>query len=189
MTRIAAGATEADRKHDQSVNAKLFPAMERGDVAGAHAALLLADKYVRIPLEAQEKIGAYVSKRQADDVEAAKSAAAAARSRGAHRGVVATLLALTILVFVSRGIRRSVKPRCIDRLSTLERDDATAVQDALDADRHRLISRARSPRRRPRSRTRAATRSATIARAHQRIRDRLHGSVFAYNGCAIASRR
>ncbi len=35
---------------------KLFPAMERGDTAAAHDALLLADRYVRVPLKAQEEI-------------------------------------------------------------------------------------------------------------------------------------
>src|SRR3954447_25151427 len=48
-TRIAAGATEADREHDASVTGKLFPAMARGDAVAAHQALLLADRYVRIP--------------------------------------------------------------------------------------------------------------------------------------------
>ena len=75
--KLAAGATEADRKHDASVNDKLFPAMAAGDHVAALAALALADKYVRIPLQAQEKIGAYVRKRQTDDIAAAKSAAAA----------------------------------------------------------------------------------------------------------------
>src|SRR5690348_2930398 len=53
--KLAAGATEADQHHDETVNGKLFPAMARGDSAAAHAALLLADKYVRVPLAAQEK--------------------------------------------------------------------------------------------------------------------------------------
>ena len=65
VTRIAQTATEADRKHDAAVTEKLFPAMERNDMAAAYAALAKADQYVRIPLEAQEKIEAYVSQRQA----------------------------------------------------------------------------------------------------------------------------
>src|SRR4051794_17501518 len=80
--KLAAGATDADRKHDASVNDKLFPAMAAGDHPAALAALALADKYVRIPLAAQEKIGAYVQKRQVQDVAAAKSAAAGARTAG-----------------------------------------------------------------------------------------------------------
>ncbi len=180
VTRIAQGATAADRKHDQSVNDKLFPAMEAGDIAGAHAALLLADKYVRIPLEAQEKIGAYVKQRQAEDIAAAESAAAAARRAGLVAGLLATLLALAILVFVSRGIRRSVK-LVLDRLSALERDDATALQDALDAvadgDLTRTVTATTPAIENP-----GSDEIGDIARATNGIRDRLHGSVFAYNG-------
>ena len=108
ITKLAAGGDrQPTSKHDASVNDKLFPAMERGDGAAAHAALLLADKYVRVPLEAQEKIGAYVRKRQASDVAAADSAAAAARTAGILAGLLATLLAAAIVFLVSRGIRRS----------------------------------------------------------------------------------
>src|SRR3954469_13330891 len=55
--KLAAGATDPHPKHDASVNDKLFPAMAAGDHPAALAALALADKYVRIPLAAQEKIG------------------------------------------------------------------------------------------------------------------------------------
>ncbi len=39
VTKIAQTATEADRKHDTSVNEKLFPAMAAGDYAAANEAL------------------------------------------------------------------------------------------------------------------------------------------------------
>ncbi len=50
VSRIAAAATAADHKHDDTVHKQLFPAMQRGDMVAAKAALLLADKYVRVPL-------------------------------------------------------------------------------------------------------------------------------------------
>ncbi len=107
--------------------------MERGDSAAAHAALLLADKYVRVPLEAQEKIGAYVQQAPGvQDVAAAESAAAAARTAGIIAGLLATLLAAAIVFLVSRGIRRSAA-QVLERLSPLESEDAAALQVALDA--------------------------------------------------------
>src|SRR3954447_4280300 len=77
--KLAAGASDADREHDASVHDQLFPAMQAGDHAAALSALAQADKYVRVPLAAQEHIGAYVQKRQNEDVATAKSAASAAR--------------------------------------------------------------------------------------------------------------
>src|SRR5262249_25956763 len=121
-----------DRHHDQSVNDQLFPAMARGDQVAAHKALLLADRYVRIPLKAQEQIAGYVSRRQAEDVATAKADAASARKAGILAGVLATLLAIGIAALVSRGIRRSAKT-VLDRLSALEANDAAALQAALDA--------------------------------------------------------
>src|SRR3954466_7090982 len=62
VARIAAGATAADHKHDDTVHKLLFPAVARGDHAGALAALAQADRFVRAPLASQEKIEAYVSR-------------------------------------------------------------------------------------------------------------------------------
>src|SRR4051812_48776968 len=86
VTKIAQTATAADEKHDETVNTKLFPAMARGDYAAAGEALKLADRYVRIPLKAQEKIGAYVSEQQREDIDAAKAASAASRRFGLLAG-------------------------------------------------------------------------------------------------------
>ena len=157
--KLAAGATEADRKHDAAVTTKLFPAMERGDMVAAGAALALADQYVRIPLQAQEKIGAHVRERETADVAAAKSAAAAARTAGIVAGLLASLLAAAIVFLVSRGIRRSVA-QVLDRLSALERNDATALQDRWTRS-PTATSRVRSRPTPRRSRPPAPTRSAT----------------------------
>ena len=180
ITKHRPGATEADRKHDASVNDKLFPAMERGDTAAAHAALRSADKYVRIPLQAQEKIGAYVSARQAADIAAAKAASASARRFGLIAGLLATMLAAPIAVLVSRGIRRSAA-EVLDRLNPLETQ--------------RRRRAAGGARRRRRGQPDAAVIADTpeianpgedeigdIGRATNGIRIRLHASVDAYNG-------
>src|SRR4051812_7090229 len=121
VSRISAAATAADHKHDDTVHTKLFPAMARGDMVAAKAALALADKYVRVPLEAQEKIEAYVSDRQTHDVQAADAAAATARTAGIVAGLLATLLAIAIVLLVSRKIRGDVT-EVLTRLSRLERD-------------------------------------------------------------------
>ena len=178
--KLAAGATEADRKHDAAVTTKLFPAMERGDMVAAGAALALADKYVRIPLQAQEKIGAHVRERETADVAAAKSAAAAARTAGIVAGLLASLLAAAIVFLVSRGIRRSVA-QVLDRLSALERNDATALQDALDAVAHGDLTRAVTADT-PAIEAPGADEIGDIARATNDIRTRLHASVDSYNG-------
>src|SRR4051794_23178474 len=130
IAKLAAAAGDADRKHDASVHDKLFPAMDAGDHAAALSALALADKYVRVPLAAQEHIGAYVEKRQNQDVAAAQSAASAAHRAAILAGLLATLLAAAIVFVVSRGIRRSAA-QVLDRLNTLEHEDAAALQAAL----------------------------------------------------------
>src|SRR3954449_4936915 len=119
IARIAAGATAADHKHDASVHGKLFPAMAAGDHEAALAALALADRFVRVPLAAQESIGAYVIRREADDMAHADAAAKAARRAGLLAGLLGTLLAVGIVVMVSRGIRRSAAA-VLDRLRDLE---------------------------------------------------------------------
>jgi methyl-accepting chemotaxis protein len=178
--KLSAGATDADRKHDASVNDKLFPAMAAGDHAAALAALALADKYVRIPLAAQEKIGAYVQKRQDADVAAADSAASAARRAGIFAGLLATLLAAAIVFLVSRGIRRSAA-EVLDRLSSLETEDAAALQAGLDAVADGDLTRTVVADT-PAIASPGTDEIGDIARATNGIRTRLHASVDAYNG-------
>jgi methyl-accepting chemotaxis protein len=179
VSKLAAGATVADQNHDKTVNSKLFPAMASGDTAAAHAALLEADKYVRVPLQAQKQIRAYVAKRQAADVATAKAGAATARKAGILAGLLATLLAAGIVFLVSRGIRRSAS-EVLDRLSLLENEDAAELQAGLDAvaggDLTRFV-RADTPA----IEAPGADEIGDIARATNGIRDRLHASVGAYN--------
>jgi methyl-accepting chemotaxis protein len=179
ITRIAAGATAADHRHDDTVHGKLFPAVARGDHAAALAALALADRYVRVPLAAQERIGAYVERREADDVNRAESASATARKAGLVAGALGSLLALIIVVLVSRGIRRSVAS-VLDRLRRLETEDAAELQSGLDAIAAGDLTRdvaARTPAiERP-----GGDEIGDIARATNGIRERLHRSMEAYN--------
>src|SRR5689334_21878601 len=179
IAEISRTATEADRKHDESVNDKLFPAMERGDAAGAHAALLLADKYVRIPLQAQLKIGAYVSSRQKQDIAVAQAASASAKRFGLIAGLFATILAGLIAFTISRGIRRAAA-EVLDRLSLLERDDATALQAALDAVAAGDLTQSVVADT-PAIENPGEDELGDIGRATNGIRDRLHASVGAYN--------
>jgi CHASE3 domain sensor protein len=132
ITKIAEAVADADAKHDQVVTKQLFPAVAAGDTAAAGAALKLADRYVREPLRAQEEIAVYVSRQQKKDVEEAKADDAEARDMGIIAGLLATLLAVAIVAFVSRGIRRTARD-VQARLSDLERNAAVALQDALGA--------------------------------------------------------
>ena len=65
-----------------------------------------------IPLKAQEKIGAYVSARQAKDIAAAKAASASARRFGLIAGLLATLLAVADRVARSAAASAAPPPRC-----------------------------------------------------------------------------
>ncbi|HEY6886143.1 MAG TPA: methyl-accepting chemotaxis protein [Solirubrobacter sp.] len=180
VTKLAGGATEADHHHDETVNTKLFPAMAKGDTVAAHAALLLADKYVRVPLQAQEQIRAYVGKRQAADVATAKASAKAARTAGWIAGLLATLFAAGIVLLVTRGIRRSAA-QVLDRLNLLESHDAAELEVGLNAvasgdlTRNVFVDT-------PAIEAPGADEIGDIARATNGIRDRLHASVDSYNG-------
>jgi methyl-accepting chemotaxis protein len=177
--RIAAGATAADHRHDDAVHGKLFPAVARGDHAAALAALALADRYVRVPLAAQEKIGSYVEGREAADVNRAEAASATARKAGLLAGALGSLLAVFIVVLVSRGLRRTVAS-VLDRLRRLETEDAAELQSGLDAIAAGDLTRdvvAQTPAiERP-----GGDEIGDIARATNGIRERLHNSMDAYN--------
>jgi methyl-accepting chemotaxis protein len=179
IARIAKAATAADEKHDASVNKLLFPAVARGDHAAAVDALVLADRYVRIPLKAQEAIEAYVTAAQAKDVAHADSAAAAARRSGIIAGLLGTLLAIAITVLVSRSIRHSAGS-VLERLQSLEERDATELRAGLDAvaagdlTRH-VISDT------PAIENPGQDELGQIAAATNGIRDCIIGSVDAYN--------
>jgi methyl-accepting chemotaxis protein len=177
--RIAAGATAADHKHDDTVHKLLFPAVAGGDHEAALQALALADRYVRVPLAAQEKIGAYVDRRQAADMARAEAASKTARRAGILAGLLATLLAVAIVFVVSRGIRRSAGA-VLDRLRDLEERDATELRAGLDAvaggDLTRPVAAETDAIERP-----GTDEIGDIARATNGIRERLHGSISAYN--------
>jgi methyl-accepting chemotaxis protein len=179
VTKIARGATAADEHHDATVNKLLFPAVARGDRPAALKALALADKYVRVPLKAQEQIEAYVSRRQAADVATAESAGAAAKRAGIIAGLLGTLLAIAITVLVSRGVRRAATS-VLERLRSLELNDATELAAGLDAiaagDLTRTVVADTPAIEKP-----GQDELGEIAVATNGIRDRIAGSVEAYN--------
>jgi methyl-accepting chemotaxis protein len=179
VTRIAQGATAADHQHDATVNKELFPAVARGDHAAALKALAKADRFVRVPLEAQGEIAAYVSRAQAKSIAHAKSAAAAAKRSGIIAGLLGTLLAIGITLLVSRGIRRSAAS-VLACLQALEEHDATELRAGLDAvaagDLTRSIATETAAIENP-----GQDELGQIAVATNGIRDRIAGSVEAYN--------
>src|SRR3954470_10587064 len=105
IARISRSAIAADHRHDAAVHNLLFPAVARGDHRAALAALRLADRCVRVPLAAQEKIAARIDAlRNADQ---AKAAAAASRARifGILAALVGALLAAGLGFLFVRALR------------------------------------------------------------------------------------
>jgi methyl-accepting chemotaxis protein len=183
ITRIARGATAADEHHDATVTKLLFPAVAAGDHEAALKALALADKYVRIPLKAQEQISTYVARRQAADVAKAEAAGATVKRAGILAGLLGTLLAIAITVLVSRGVRRAANS-VLERLRSLEHNDATELAAGLDAiaagDLTRSVVADTPPIENP-----GQDELGQIAVATNGIRDQIVGSVEAYNAMRV----
>jgi len=183
VTKIARAATSADEHHDATVNKLLFPAVARGDHEAALKALALADKYVRIPLQAQEQIESYVARRQTADVASAEAAGAAAKRAGIIAGLLGTLLAIAITVLVSRGVRRAAAS-VLERLRSLEANDASELAAGLDAiasgDLTRSVVADTPAIEKP-----GQDELGQIAEATNGIRDRILGSVESYNAMRV----
>jgi methyl-accepting chemotaxis protein len=107
-TKIADGANTADHTHDATVNDKLFPAVARGDHEAALAALAVADKAVRTPLNAQLKIAGYTAQKRKALQDKAKAAADLARVVGIAAIVIGILLAALVAGTFARSVVRRV---------------------------------------------------------------------------------
>jgi methyl-accepting chemotaxis protein len=179
ITKIAQGANEADHRHDETVNKKLFPAVAAGDHPAALAALKLADQYVRVPLAAQEKIGGRI-------VQLKQAATKQAKSQG-HTAFLFAIVALLLGVVVAagiaflitRGVKRAVTV-VLDRLKTLEETDVTALSGAMEAmaagDLTKTVEATTPPIERW-----SGDEVGQIAQAVNAIRDRTAACVEAYN--------
>jgi methyl-accepting chemotaxis protein len=109
ITRIASQAVAADHLHDETVNTKLFPAVARGDHAAALAALRVADRAVRVPLGANERIAAYIAKRRAQQQAKAEATASRARTTSVVAMVLGALLATGVALLITRSLVRRVR--------------------------------------------------------------------------------
>jgi methyl-accepting chemotaxis protein len=142
--RIASTANAADHKHDAAVNQHLFPAVARGDDAGALAALKEADAFVRVPLGAQERIAGYVAQRRAVDVAQAKAAEANARRIGLLAALIGVVLAAGIALVITRGVVRPLRV-VVERLGTLRDVCVTRLNAGLTALAHGDLTVAAEP--------------------------------------------
>jgi methyl-accepting chemotaxis protein len=106
IARIASGANTADHHHDDTVHRLLFPAVARHDHAAAVAALRLADRYVRVPLAAQQRIGARIEQLRLADIRHASALQSHAETLGLVLAVLALLLAATLAYAIARAITR-----------------------------------------------------------------------------------
>jgi methyl-accepting chemotaxis protein len=109
ITRIARSSQAADHLHDENVHNRLFPAVARGDHAGALRALRAVDHYVRVPLGAQEQIASYVARRRAQATAAADSAAARAHTVTWVAIALGVLLAAMIATVFGRSLVRRIR--------------------------------------------------------------------------------
>ena len=153
-------------------------------MAAAYAALAKADRYVRIPLEAQEKIEAYVSQPPERPTSPPPRPPPPPRAASASSPACWRRCSPPPSLFVvSRGIRRSAND-VLDSLSSLETNDAAALQEALDAvaggDLTQPITADTPAIANP-----GTDEIGDIARATNGIRVRLHASVDSYNGMRL----
>jgi methyl-accepting chemotaxis protein len=129
---ISQESETADKLHDQTVGAELFPAVARGDQAAAVAALRKVDKLVRVGLDATSEIQAHNEKIETDQTRAAESATASARRVAIVAAALATLLAIGIAFLLARSIRLAVS-EVLDRMQSLRDICATRLAAGLDA--------------------------------------------------------
>jgi methyl-accepting chemotaxis protein len=106
IARIASSANEADHNHDASVHDLLFPAVARRDKAASLAALEKADRFVRVPLAAQEKIASRIETLRTADIRHAQSLQSKAAVVGVILAVAALVLASILAFLIARAIRR-----------------------------------------------------------------------------------
>jgi methyl-accepting chemotaxis protein len=128
IARIANTANAADHEHDAAVHKRLFPAVASGDQVEALAALRQADRFVRVPLDAQRRIAAYVATRRGADIAGARAAERNARRVGLLAGLVGVLLAAGVALLITRRIVRPLRvvverlamlrDVCVERLNT-----------------------------------------------------------------------
>jgi methyl-accepting chemotaxis protein len=179
IARIATTANAADHKHDAAVNKHLFPAVAAGDRAASLAALAQADRFVRVPLGAQEKIAAYVDQRRAADVSAAKAAESAARRAGLLAALAGVLLAAGVALLITRRVVRPLKV-VVERLTELRDVCVTRLNAGLTALAHGdLTVEAESET--PAIENPGSDEVGDVARAFNAIREKTVESVTAYN--------
>jgi methyl-accepting chemotaxis protein len=132
VTRISKDAAASDVEHDKTVNEKLFPAVEAGNRAGIDSALRKADGLVRVGLEDAHKIEDHNQGLQDRYTAQAESASAAASKVSVIAAILAIALGIGIAYFIARGIKRPVD-EVLERLSSLEENDAASLSAAIDA--------------------------------------------------------
>src|SRR4051812_4332773 len=106
IAKISAEANTADHLHDKTVNEVLFPAVAKGDHPGAVAALVKANRYVRVPLAGQLKVQLRIDELRDKDVKKAEGLESQAQLVGLVLALVALLLAGLLAVIISRAISR-----------------------------------------------------------------------------------
>jgi methyl-accepting chemotaxis protein len=107
ITKISDAAAATDHKHDNAVHKLLFPAVAAGDHAAAVAALRKADRYVRGPIGASEKIAAYLQQGR----ERSEAKAIDASNDAKRITIIALILGIALAALVSVLITRSLAGR------------------------------------------------------------------------------
>jgi methyl-accepting chemotaxis protein len=179
VANIAKNANAADQQHDANVNGKLFPAVARHDAAATRAAFVKVDGLVRVGLNAALKIQAHNAAIEEKLNAEAASATATARKVAIIAALFGVLLAIGIAFLIARAIKSAVV-KVLDRLESLQRNEATELAAGLDAmasgDLTRSVSTATEPIADP-----SEDEIGRIANAVNGLRDQFGVSVEAYN--------
>ena len=108
IATAAAAANESSHKHDAAVNDKLFPAIEKGDVVAAKAALAEADKSVGAVFDGIKQINERVAQLAAADQQRATDTANTARLSGIGATIAGVLIAIVLALGIGRSTRRPI---------------------------------------------------------------------------------
>ncbi|MFL5883883.1 MAG: methyl-accepting chemotaxis protein [Thermoleophilaceae bacterium] len=182
ISKISSAATAADEQHDATVHKLLFPAVARGDHAAAVAALKKADRLVRVPLGAQERIASYVNAQRKERISSAEGAASTARTFLIVLTLLAVAIAGFVAYFIASGIKKLVAA-VLDRSRSLVDNDVTDLAAALDAMAEGDLTQTVTPTTEAIEVT-SHDEVGQVAEAVNGIRDRVRASVESYNAMA-----
>jgi methyl-accepting chemotaxis protein len=140
ITKISESANADDHQHDATVNGVIFPAVARGDQAGAVAGLKKADGYVGTVYLGLLKIQGRVAELRAGSVASASKAADRAQFIGILASVIGVLMAIGLALVITRSITAPLA-RLQDATAKAAEGDLTVQLGSSAKDELGVVSR------------------------------------------------